>query len=240
MSLSSQVSSLATRLGQEVKALWIAINAKVSKIASSTDNAIARFDSTAGAIQNSAVTIDDNGKIATVAAASGYAPIKITPGTAPSAPVDGDLWTATAGMYYRNGSVTQHVPRVSVSGTAPASPVDGDLWIDNTTPAWTNATIHSPWSQYSTFTLGYMKDAMGFVNIRGCVTASGSQTGTANYIFLLPAGYRPGIEQTWICMAYPGFCRVIVYTDGTVWVFSYGEAGTSAHVDLSAIRFWAA
>lgn len=210
------------------------VDTKVSKIASSTDNAIARFDSTAGAIQNSAVTIDDNGKIATVASASGYAPIKIPPGTAPSAPVDGDLWTASAGVYYRNGSITQHIPRVSISGTAPASPVDGDLWIDNTTPAWTNVVYRSGsgWMDYSSNFNGaqYMKDANGFVHLRGLVK-SGS-----GIMFTLPSGYRP---LKWLIFTQ--------YSNTTSWscrldVYATGEVGPQNHgsdVSLEGITFLA-
>lgn len=40
-----------------------AISGKVDKVSSSTDNAVVRFDGTAGAIQNSGVTIDDNNKV---------------------------------------------------------------------------------------------------------------------------------------------------------------------------------
>lgn len=211
------------------------VDTKVSKIASSTDNAIARFDSTAGAIQNSAVTIDDNGKIATVAAASGYAPIKITPGTAPSAPVDGDLWTATAGVYYRNGSVTEHVPRVSVSGTAPASPVDGDLWIDNTTPAWTAPTLTNSWVNYGDIftTAGYYKDALGIIHLKGLVK-SGT---TSNAIFTLPTGYRPSQVAMFTVVAGPGVARIDISTNGAVYVAAYMASGTNAYVSLDGITF---
>lgn len=64
----------------------------VSGPASSTDNAIARFDSTTGKIiQNSTTTIDDNGNFANVNAVS----FDTTPATLP---------TATGSMYWDNGN----------------------------------------------------------------------------------------------------------------------------------------
>ena len=210
------------------------VDSKVAKI-TSTDNAIARYDSTAGALQNSAVTIDDNGKIVTVASASGFAPIKIAPGTAPSSPIDGDVWNVAAGLYYRNGSVTQHIPRVSISGTAPASPVDGDLWIDNTTPAWTAPTLTNSWVNYGDIftTAGYYKDALGIIHLKGLVK-SGT---TSNAIFTLPTGYRPSQVAMFTVVAGPGVARIDISTNGAVYVAAYMASGTNAYVSLDGITF---
>lgn len=58
--------------------------------ASSTDNAIARFDSTTGKLlQNSASTIDDNGTIFPVATAAGFPSIQMAEGTLMTTPTDG-------------------------------------------------------------------------------------------------------------------------------------------------------
>lgn len=82
--------------------------------ASSTDNAIARFDGTTGKlIQNSGVTIDDNGKLTGVASAAGYSSVNLPPGTAPSSPSDGDLWFTTTGFFMRyGGNPAMQVERV--------------------------------------------------------------------------------------------------------------------------------
>ena len=40
-----------------------ALNAKVTKVTTSTDNALVRFDSTTGDVQNSLVTVDDSGNV---------------------------------------------------------------------------------------------------------------------------------------------------------------------------------
>lgn len=75
--------------------------------ASATDNAIARYDTTTGKLlQNSTVTISDNGTIGAVAAAAGYASINLPHGTAPTSPNNGDMWTTTAGIYVRINGVT--------------------------------------------------------------------------------------------------------------------------------------
>jgi hypothetical protein len=163
------------------------VDSKVAKI-TSTDNAIARYDSTAGALQNSAVTIDDNGKIVTVASASGFAPIKIAPGTAPSSPIDGDVWNVAAGLYYRNGSVTQHIPRVSISGTAPASPVDGDLWIDNSTREWTAWTpsIYASTSPTVTGAVGKYARYDNIIIGWGICNVTYANRGSGGYLLSLP------------------------------------------------------
>lgn len=80
MSLSSQVSSLATRIGAEVKSLWTAVNTKTTGPASSTDNALVKFDGTSGkAVQNAAATISDTGTMVVPLVESGS--FKATDGT---------------------------------------------------------------------------------------------------------------------------------------------------------------
>jgi hypothetical protein len=63
------------------------------------------------------------------------------PGSAPAAPVDGDVWITSAGLYARINGVTvgpfstqQYVdartPNITASTTAPANPAVNDIWID--------------------------------------------------------------------------------------------------------------
>ena len=79
---------------------WINSNAgagDVTGAASSTDNAVVRFDGTTGkAIQNSTVTLDDNGNFANVNAIG----FDTTPGTLP---------TAAGSMYWDDGNQTPSV-----------------------------------------------------------------------------------------------------------------------------------
>lgn len=92
-----------------------------------------------------------SGKIVFAASGTGAASINVPPGTAPSSPVNGDMWTTTAAMLIRingntrtvsvleaaetyaakktfatggTGSASANIP----AGAAPTSPVDGDLW----------------------------------------------------------------------------------------------------------------
>jgi hypothetical protein len=62
---------------------------------------------------------------------------------------------------------------------------DGEI----TQSSWTNATYQNSWVDNGTsnYSVGYMKDSMGFVHLRGVC-----KNGTAqSVIFTLPAGYRP-------------------------------------------------
>jgi hypothetical protein len=59
-------------------------------------------------IELNATALDLNGKVETQASASGAAGINIPHGTAPTSPVDGDIWTTTAGVFARiNGATVQ-------------------------------------------------------------------------------------------------------------------------------------
>lgn len=104
----------------------------------------------------------------------------------------------------------------------------GEPWI---APALTNG-----WANYGAGhrPAGYRKMADGTVMLRGLV-----KLGTLNAaIFTLPAGYRPGFEEVFTCMASAATnCRVDVFTDGTVKVLSYDTGGTNAFVSLADIRF---
>ncbi len=79
------------------------------------------------------------GKVTTAATATGGAGFNLPHGTAPSAPVNGDVWTTTAGMYARiNGTTVGPFGTggggagASVSDTAPVGPTNGQLWFDST------------------------------------------------------------------------------------------------------------
>jgi hypothetical protein len=75
------------------------------------------------------------GKVTTVLSATGAAGIVLPHGVAPSAPVNGDLWTTTAGLYARINAVTKgpfmDKATADVSDTAPSSPVNGQMWFNS-------------------------------------------------------------------------------------------------------------
>lgn len=53
-----------------------------------------------------ALTIEQAGKVVTAASLAGTAGLNLPHGTAPSAPVNGDMWTTTAGLFVRINGVT--------------------------------------------------------------------------------------------------------------------------------------
>jgi hypothetical protein len=85
-----------------------------------------------------------------VASATGTAGLRLPHGSAPSAPTNGDIWTTTAGLFYRiNGATVSPATLAGgtftglvstpastaagagfriVNGVAPTSPVSGDIW----------------------------------------------------------------------------------------------------------------
>jgi hypothetical protein len=62
------------------------------------------------------------------ASATGAASLKMPPGTAPSSPVNGDVWQTSAGLFaYVNGA-TKAYQGVTVSTSDPSGGADGDIW----------------------------------------------------------------------------------------------------------------
>lgn len=94
-------------------------------------------------------TLGVGGKITGAAGTTGAASLNLPHGDVPSAPVNGDIWTTSAGFYVRiNGTTTSFLPvggavgekmtfitpdnsTASINlphGTAPSAPADGDVW----------------------------------------------------------------------------------------------------------------
>jgi len=79
---------------------------------------------------------------------------------------------------------------------------------------WIAPTFTNNWVNYSaTFNdCGYMKDAMGFVHLRGLV-----KNGTdGSSIFTLPVGYRPIRAELLVCASEDHYGRLDIATTGTV------------------------
>lgn len=80
------------------------------------------------------------GKTALAAATTTAASLTVPHGTAPTSPVDGDIWTTTSGVYARvNGTTIGPLgtgggggggATVTLSASAPSSPTTGQVWID--------------------------------------------------------------------------------------------------------------
>lgn len=81
-------------------------------------------------------------------------------------------------------------------------------------------------------TLGFLKDPMGFVHIKGLI-----KNGTINTaVFLLPVNYRPVKYEEFVCNTSSGLGAIGVDEDGSVlaWV------STNASVTIGGITFKAA
>lgn len=90
------------------------------------------------------------GKVTTVTPSTSVASLNLPHGAAPSSPVNGDIWTTTAGLFYQingatvspatlaggtyTGLISTLAPTTATAGlrlphgTAPTSPVSGDIW----------------------------------------------------------------------------------------------------------------
>jgi hypothetical protein len=97
------------------------------------------------------VAIDQNGKVNTIPSVTASAGFNVPHGTAPTTPVNGDIWTTSGGLFYRiNGatispatlaggtftglvstpaSTTTNAGFRVIPGAAPTTPVSGDVWI---------------------------------------------------------------------------------------------------------------
>jgi hypothetical protein len=63
------------------------------------------------------VAIDQNGKVNTIASTTTNAGFNVPHGTAPTSPVNGDIWTTTAGLFYRINSSTKTTATLQDSQT---------------------------------------------------------------------------------------------------------------------------
>jgi len=117
----------------------------------------------------------------------------------------------------------------TLTNTWSASKINGLIPVGDAN--WTAPTFQNSWVNYGDIyeTAGYIKDALGFVHIRGLV-----KSGTANTtIFTLPVGYRPNKSEIFTVMANQAICRLEVSANGTV----AHSVGTNAWVSLAGITF---
>ena len=87
------------------------------------------------------------------------------------------------------------------------------LKADKTQGAWIAPTLVNSWTVFGVDTVGYMKDTLGFVHLKGAITG-GAYPSIA---FTLPEGYRPGNTNNRIPIVSNGaFGRITITTDGSV------------------------
>lgn len=108
--------------------------------------------------------------------------------------------------------------------------VQTELAVD---PAWIAPTLVNSWVNYGSAeqVAGY-RLRNGHVEIRG-----GVKSGSVNPIFVLPAGYRPAADHTFVVSSDPGLATVYVQASGSVYLAGYAAGGTNAFVSLAGISF---
>lgn len=105
-------------------------------------------------------------------------------------------------------------------------------------PAWAAPILLNAWAnQGGAFeTVGYLKDPLGFVHIKGVITGGASNT----VVFTLPPGYRPGastLNGASDGNALGAVAYVQIATNGNVLVVY--SAGGGAFIGMSGITFLA-
>jgi len=142
------------------------------------------------------VAIDQNGKVNTVAAdATIGAGFNLPHGTAPTTPVNGDVWSTTSGLFARiNGSTRQYV---DVDGT---QTINGNKTFSNATLVFGNSTATSTTSLASGATLsGSTKTVnVGTGGVSGSTTNVniGSTAGTNNITINGPTTFNASIAAS--------------------------------------------
>lgn len=104
------------------------------------------------------------------------------------------------------------------------------------TEGYTAPTLLNSWSNaINRETAGYLKDARGFVQLKGTVTGGSYGTSSGTRIFTLPVGYRPFSTVVFPAAAGGAFGSVIVDGNGDV----FPAVGSGA-ISLDGINFAAA
>jgi hypothetical protein len=96
-------------------------------------------------------------------------------------------------------------------------------------PAFANSWVNFDAATYHA--ASFMRDALGFVHVRGLVKTG--TVGTTTPIFTLPAGYRPTRQVGFATSSNGAFGALIVKADGSVCV----AVGSSTNCYLDAISF---
>jgi len=96
--------------------------------------------------------------------------------------------------------------------------------------AWIAPTLLNGWVNYSpTQMVGYMKDAMGFVHLKGLMK-SGTMSSAA---FNLPVGYRPTQDSQQIVISIGALGQIYINVAGNV----TATVGSNLWISLDGITF---
>jgi hypothetical protein len=146
------------------------------------------------------------GKVNTVASATGGAGMNLPHGTAPTTPVNGDIWTTTGNIQWRRNGGTQSIPNIGTSNTFsagakqtvshssttaglnvgpvagdPSSLANGDVWLNSTTNAL-NARVNGGTHQLNTVKAWVNFNGTGTVAIRASMNVTSiTDNGVGDY-----------------------------------------------------------
>lgn len=175
--------------------------------ASSTDNAVARFDGTTGKlIQNSTVTIDDNGNVQNVNAVA----FDTTPGTLPTAP--GSLYwdsadgNQTLSLIMANGDATQQIGEEMYFRIKASAPItEGQVVMFTGTVGASGALTGAPASGLTAATASYVMGVAthtlatndwGYITNFGLVRGLNTNTWPAGTILYYDPTVAGGLTDT--------------------------------------------
>lgn len=200
--------------------------ANVSDFAEAVDDRVAALLVEGAGID---LTYNDGANTLTIAATGGGGGA----GTVVVQEVDGTPSNDFDTIIFPNGTLTDNA-----DGSVTYTPAGGGGHSQATQSDWTAPTFANSWVNYdntgATFeTAAYMKDAQGFVHLRGLIK-SGTLNGTA-HAFTLPSGYRPARSKIFVAMsadtANPSRCDIL--PDGKVVPYS----GSNTFFSLDGITF---
>lgn len=146
MSLATQVSALATRIGTEVKALWSAVNTKAPSASPTfTGTVVLPSTTSIGAVSStelgyvngvtSAIQTQLNAKLASASYTAADVLTKVKTVDGASSGLDADLLDGQHGTYYATASSVTAKPDLFVQATTPGSLGNLDFWLDTSATA---------------------------------------------------------------------------------------------------------
>ena len=166
------------------------------------------------------VAIDQNGKVGTIASTTANAGFNVPHGTAPTSPVNGDIWTTTGGIFWRQNGTTQQAADLgstqTISGAKTFSA--SSLTFGSSTSAGTiNVATGAIASGIKTVNIGSAGTSGSTTNINIGTTSGGTCTTTVNALLLTRASATTGSG-----LRIPHGTAPTTPTNGDVWTDTAG------------------
>ena len=167
------------------------------------------------------VTIGSEVALITAASSGTISGFRLPHGTAPSAPVNGDFWTTTTGVFARVSGDTYQMPVVTAGG----------------------ATIDLDQAASATDTTWYWTKSDDQVTITPVANASATSTATTNFTLSgIPANLRPTTVSVTVYIhvfndTAKEFAKMVIQTDGTATISRWdGSDFSSTSFTTSSLR----